>query len=83
MHCSTFLLTFFNHHLPRTTMVTTPKLSQCVVVDMDECLIPDLAARCVQNAECCNLPASFECRCLPGFTGHGEKECIGTYSSIY
>jgi hypothetical protein len=44
--------------------------------DIDECLIPDLAARCVENSECCNLPASFECRCLPGFTGHGEKSCI-------
>ncbi|KAK3931322.1 Fibrillin-1, partial [Frankliniella fusca] len=45
------------------------------VADINECDDPAVAARCVANAECCNLPAHFVCRCLPGFEGDGEEEC--------
>ena len=34
-------------------------------------------SRCVRNAECCNLPAHFVCKCQPGFEGDGEVECRG------
>lgn len=47
------------------------------VADINECDDPAVAARCVANAECCNLPAHFVCRCLPGFEGDGEEECRG------
>lgn len=47
------------------------------VLDINECEDPTISARCVQNAECCNLPAHFVCKCLPGFEGDGEVECRG------
>ncbi len=47
------------------------------VSDINECADPSIAARCVPNAECCNLPAHFLCKCKPGFEGDGEIECRG------
>lgn len=44
-------------------------------IDIDECQDPSIAARCVENAECCNLPAHFVCKCKPGFEGDGEELC--------
>lgn len=52
-------------------------------VDIDECQIPELKSRCVQNAECCNLPAHFICKCLPGYDGDGEVECKGKRKREY
>lgn len=45
------------------------------IADINECEDPRLAARCVENAECCNLPANFLCKCKPGFKGDGEERC--------
>ena len=45
--------------------------------DIDECAIPELAGKCVDNAECCNLPAEYVCKCKPGFEGDGQVECQG------
>ena len=45
--------------------------------DIDECAIPELAGKCVENAECCNLPAEYVCKCRPGFEGDGQVECRG------
>ena len=45
--------------------------------DIDECAIPELAGKCVDNAECCNLPAEYVCKCKPGFEGDGQVECRG------
>ena len=45
--------------------------------DIDECAIPELAGKCVENAECCNLPAEYVCKCKPGFEGDGQVECRG------
>ncbi|KAF7264157.1 hypothetical protein GWI33_000523 [Rhynchophorus ferrugineus] len=45
--------------------------------DINECDDPAIAARCVENAECCNLPAHFLCKCKPGFQGDGEAQCTG------
>lgn len=36
-----------------------------------------MAARCVENAECCNLPAHFLCKCKAGYQGDGEVQCLG------
>lgn len=44
-------------------------------LDIDECQDPSIAARCVENAECCNLPAHFVCKCKPGYEGDGEEQC--------
>lgn len=49
----------------------------CASLDIDECKNPELAAKCVENAECCNLPAHYSCKCKPGFQGDGEKQCLG------
>lgn len=48
-------------------------------LDINECEDPAIAARCVANAECCNIPAHFFCRCLPGYQGDGEVECKGKF----
>lgn len=45
--------------------------------DIDECKDPAIAARCVENAECCNLPAHFVCKCKQGYEGDGESLCTG------
>lgn len=50
--------------------------------DINECDDPAVAARCVANAECCNLPAHFLCRCLPGFEGDGEVACRGQFHTF-
>ena len=51
------------------------------IADIDECTIPELAAKCVDNAECCNLPAEYVCKCKQGFEGDGQVECRGESSS--
>lgn len=37
--------------------------------------MPAIAARCVENAECCNLPSNFLCKCKSGYIGDGEVHC--------
>jgi len=44
--------------------------------------LTQIFSRCVSNAECCNLPAHFVCKCKPGFEGDGEVECRGRLFSI-
>lgn len=46
-----------------------------MILDINECEDPVLASRCVANAECCNLPANFLCKCKPGYRGDGEVHC--------
>lgn len=50
-----------------------------IFLDVNECEDPTISARCVKNAECCNLPAHFICKCNRGFEGDGEEECRGLY----
>ena len=52
------------------------------VLDIDECQIPELARKCVENAECCNLPAEYVCKCKPGFEGDGQVECRGEWMKV-
>ena len=65
------------------TDVAAPKKSDMLLrtiffcADIDECAVPALAAKCVANAECCNLPAEYICKCKPGFEGDGLAECRG------
>ncbi|UYV71427.1 dp [Cordylochernes scorpioides] len=35
-----------------------------------------MAAVCVENAECCNLPGHYNCKCKPGFTGNATVSCV-------
>lgn len=42
---------------------------------MNECEDPALSAYCAENAECCNLPGHFVCKCRPGFTGNATQQC--------
>lgn len=49
------------------------------ITDINECDDPAIAARCVENAECCNLPAHFLCKCKAGFKGDGEVQCLGKF----
>ncbi|PRD28291.1 UNVERIFIED_CONTAM: Adhesion G protein-coupled receptor E2 [Trichonephila clavipes] len=45
--------------------------------NINECEIPSLAAICVENAECCNLPGHYVCKCGPGYTGNATVACTG------
>ena len=36
----------------------------------------------MENAECCNLPAEYVCKCKPGFEGDGQVECRGEWMKI-
>lgn len=46
-----------------------------VSADINECDNPAFASRCVENAECCNLPSNFLCKCKSGYIGDGEVHC--------
>ncbi|KAJ8890121.1 hypothetical protein PR048_009628 [Dryococelus australis] len=66
------------HAVANQTQGPFPKPCVCAanqITDIDECQDPAVAARCVENAECCNLPAHFVCKCKPGFEGDGEVLC--------
>ena len=52
------------------------------VSDIDECKIPELARKCVENDECCNLPAEYVCKCKPGFEGDGQVECRSEWMKV-
>ena len=43
--------------------------------DIDECA--EDRDNCHDNATCINTMGSFECVCLPGFTGDGVVSCEG------
>jgi len=38
-------------------------------VDIDECVVNN--GGCSISADCINTPGSFNCTCLPGYTGDG------------
>ena len=65
--------------LMKTKNQTQPNIF--FVADIDECQIPELSRKCVENAECCNLPAEYVCKCKPGFEGDGQVECRGELSA--
>ncbi len=39
---------------------------------MNECLGPH---SCHAQAQCVNVPGSYKCRCLTGYTGDGKSNC--------
>jgi len=50
-------------------------LTTIASTDINECDDPAIARRCVENAECCNLPSNFLCKCKSGYIGDGEVHC--------
>ena len=50
----------------------------CVIVDIIEC---NSDHPCHVNATCNDIPGSYECNCLEGFTGNGTY-CDGMYSYL-
>ena len=42
--------------------------------DINEC---DVEGSCHDNANCTDVPGSFTCLCLPGYTGDGFNICTG------
>lgn len=45
------------------------------LIDVNECDDPSLTSYCAENAECCNLPGHFVCKCKSGFTGNATQLC--------
>lgn len=44
--------------------------------DIDECHeMADTFDLCAENAECINLPGSYDCVCSAGYTGHPRESC--------
>ena len=43
-----------------------------IATDVNECLG---SFSCHAKAQCVNVPGSYSCRCLPGFTGDGKNNC--------
>ncbi|KYN12619.1 Nidogen-2 [Trachymyrmex cornetzi] len=50
-------------------------INDIISLDINECDDPAIARRCVENAECCNLPSNFLCQCKSGYIGNGEVHC--------
>ena len=49
-----------------------------ISADVDECT--DGGHDCSMNAECVNVPGSFQCTCRSGYTGNGVN-CNGRWTS--
>ena len=52
------------------------------ILDLDEC--KDKTHQCDVNANCTNIPGSYNCTCRPGYTGNGSI-CNGiiSYPSLH
>ena len=46
------------------------------VTDVNECQTGSFS--CHAQAECVNTDGSYDCSCLPGYTGNGMHDCLGT-----
>ena len=44
---------------------------------MNECQTGSYS--CHAQGQCVNVPGSYCCKCLPGYTGDGKSKCEGTY----
>ena len=56
-------------------IVTDVYVIICVFIDVDECKSEDLN-ECHEKANCSNTFGSYDCVCLPGYTGDG-RTCTG------
>ena len=45
--------------------------------DVNECQTGSYS--CHAQGQCVNVPGSYSCKCLPGYTGDGKSRCEGTY----
>ena len=45
--------------------------------DVNECQTGSHS--CHAQGQCVNVPGSYSCKCLPGYTGDGKSKCEGTY----
>ena len=45
--------------------------------DVNECQTGSNS--CHSQSQCVNVPGSYSCKCLPGYTGEGKSKCEGTY----
>lgn len=43
--------------------------------DVDECHSGSFS--CHAQGQCINVMGSYDCRCLPGYTGDGQHACSG------
>ena len=49
-------------------------------LDINECLV---IIPCAVNAECHDTEGSFECSCLPGYSGDGHASCTGVLRALF
>ena len=50
-----------------------------ILTDIDEC--SEMPQQCSFNADCRNIPGSYECSCNTGYVGDGV-DCSGTSSIV-
>ena len=67
-----------NPHACKTLKITVTL--ENLYTDIDECSLG--IDNCDNNAVCINTVGSFECICLPGFTGDGVT-CTGLVCSVF
>ena len=49
-----------------------------LITDIDECQLG--LHSCHAQAQCVNVPSSYSCSCLQGYTGDGKSSCNGEFS---
>ena len=63
--------------LPTSGFIGTYTCAVYCISDIDECAVNN--GNCSEFAICTNIPGSYNCSCLTGFTGDGFG-CIGLFS---
>ena len=54
-----------------------PQTLFLLYIDVNECQTGSYS--CHAQAQYVNVPGSYSCKCLPGYTGDGKSKCEGTY----
>ena len=54
-----------------------PQTLFLLYIDVNECQTGSYS--CHAQGQCVNVPGSYSCKCLPGYTGDGKSKCEGKF----
>ena len=54
-----------------------PNIKPFSYADVNECQTGSYS--CHAQGQCVNVPGSYSCKCLPGYTGDGQSKCDGMF----